>query len=941
VTFTVTITDPSLITASVNLQQLDASGLNYSVVGTMYDDGTHGDVTAGDGTFTLQLNLTETAPYPLTYRVSAAFKGSLTRTFSTAVSLNVTGAPPATVMFTSPANLTFFNSSPVTVTGRVNDPTAKVTVNGLAAPSSGGAFTVAVPVQEGNNIITATATTALGVVSTASLQITLDTTPPRVTIDSPFDSYSTTGASIDVTGKANDTVVGTVSSGQVQVTVNGVVAQVANRGFVATGVPLSLGANTITATARDQAANSGTATITVTRVPATQPHISIVSGNNQNGGVGSQLAQPLVASLLDGSGAPVSGVSVVFSVTQNNGTLAGGKQTIAVATGSNGQASANWTLGTRSGSGNNIVEATAVGFAGSAIFSASGVPGSPGQINVDAGGQQIGAVGQPLPYPFVVAVTDAQHNRLAGVPVTFTVTQGGGNFGGQTSTTMNTDSDGRALATLILGPNDGIANNVVEATFSGNTGFPAAFSASGRVPGDPSATKIQGVVLDNSNNPVPGATIRAFLNNVGAQQSVGLPPAVTAVSDAQGQFLIQPAPVGYVKIIADGSTVTRPGKWPNLEYDLVTVSGQLNTIGLPIYLLPLDQQHQLCVSSTQGGTLTLPAIPGFSLSVVPGSATFPGGSTSGCITVTAVHPDKIPMVPGFGQQPRFIVTIQPAGTLFSPPAAISIPNADGLAPREVTEMYSFDHDLNTFVSVGTGTVSSDGTVIRSDPGVGVLKAGWYCGGPPTPAGSVGVCGQCKKCNGSACVADTLQDNNQCTDTGSGLKGFCKTGNCNTCPTSLTVASVTQESLAKLFPTDKTGIGAIAAMTLSPSNINFDGNTNITESLTTDAANSNCPASFGNQCGTGVVGTSSFKVGVNAVAKDGSTFPLLHDGFYDEHASIATTSALDAAGINACTIVCQQTYYCNGDSVGNFTITRTFTKGTISGQSVTFVTVTKK
>jgi hypothetical protein len=610
------------------------------------------------------------------------------------------------------------------------------------------------------------------------VEVTLDTVPPRVTIDSPFDSYSTTDAAITVTGKANDTVVGTVTNQQVAVTVNGITAQVDNRGFVATGVPLSPGDNTISATAHDHAGNGATASIVVHRIAATQPAIGIVSGNNQSGGIGQQLASPLVVSLVDGAGSPVSGVSVVFSVTQNNGTLTGGQQTVAVVSDSSGHASTSWTLGMRSGSGNNVVEATAAGFASSAIFVASGLAGSPAQINVDAGTQQTGAVGQPLPHPFVVAVTDGQHNRLANVAVTFQVTKGGGSFAGQASITAITDPDGRALAILTLGPQGGIANNVVQATFRGNTGFPAAFSASGKIPGDPAATTIVGVVLDNSNNPVPGATIRAFLNNVAAQQTGGLPPNVSAVSDAQGQFVIHPAPVGYVKIIADGSTVTRAGKWPNLEYELVTVSGGTNTLGQPIYLLPLDQQHQLCVSSTQGGTLNLPAIPGFSLSVLPGAATFPGGSKTGCVTVTAVHPDKIPMSPGFGQQPRFIVTIQPAGTLFSPPAAITIPNAEGLKPREITEMYSFDHDLNTFVSVGTATVSDDGTLIRSDPGVGVLKAGWYCGGAPSPTGSAAVCPDCQKCDGISCVADAAQEGKACTvpPLKPGL-GVCKNGEC--------------------------------------------------------------------------------------------------------------------------------------------------------------------
>jgi hypothetical protein len=29
-------------------------------------------------------------------------------------------------------------------------------------------------------------------------------------------------------------------------------------------------------------------------------------------------------------------------------------------------------------------------------------------------------------------------------------------------------------------------------------------------------------------------------------------------------------------------------------------------------------------------------------------------------------------------------------------------------------------------AIGTGTVSADGTVIESDPGVGVVKVGWNC-----------------------------------------------------------------------------------------------------------------------------------------------------------------------------------------------------------------------
>src|SRR5204862_6457300 len=175
---------------------------------------------------------------------------------------------------------------------------------------------------------------------------------------------------------------------------------------------------------------------------------------------------------------------------------------------------------------------------------------------------------------------------------------------------------------------------------------------------------------------------------------------------------------------------------------------QPNTVGQPIFLLPLNTSNQLCVTATTGGgTLTIPEAPGFSLTVSPGQVTFPGGSRTGCVSVTVVHGDKVPMVPGFGQQPRFIVTIQPPGAIFNPPAAITLPNVDGLAPRAVTEMYSFDHDIGSFVAIGTGTVSDDGSAIRSNAGVGGLKAGWHCGGDPTARGTVADCPACSFCQG--------------------------------------------------------------------------------------------------------------------------------------------------------------------------------------------------
>lgn len=670
---------------------------------------------------------------------------------TSASALALTYAPAPQIAITSPANLSVTNLSPSTVVGTVSDPNATITINGIHVPQSGGSFAMPVPLVEGLNVLTAVATNAGGVVSTATVQVTLDTTPPHITVDSPVDGATTTASSVTVTGLANDIVIGTVNAQDVQVTVNGLSAKVANRTYAALDVPLALGKNTIQAIARDHAGNSSSTSITVTRVLASQPpapaigtavinqSLAILSGNNQTGTIGAQLAQPLVVALTDSANNPVVNQTVVFKVTGNNGSLSavGGTPSLAVAvtTDMNGQARALWTLGGRAGAGINTVQASSSLAVGTASFTATGTNANASQIVVDSGNNQTGVLGQPLGFPFVADVVDSGHNRVPNVPVTFTIRQGDGTFGSAISQTVNTDSNGRAIAVLTLGTQIGNDNNLVEANFPGNPGAPAAFTASGRAPGNPSNTTVSGIVLDNSNNPIPGVTIRLFQTNQGNVNNLPVQVGTPVQTAANGTFLIPSAPVGFFKLMADGTTAPGPNSYPTLEYDLVTVAGNDNTVGMPIYLPALDTVNKLCVDDTHGGTLTLPQVPGFALTVPAGSATFPGGSRQGCVTVTVVNGDKVPMAPGFGQQPRFIVSIQPVGTRFDPPAPMTLPNVDGLQPRAVTEMYSYDHDLGMFVAIGTGTVSPDGSVIASNPGVGVLKAGWHCGGDPNSSGS--------------------------------------------------------------------------------------------------------------------------------------------------------------------------------------------------------------
>ncbi len=298
---------------------------------------------------------------------------------------------------------------------------------------------------------------------------------------------------------------------------------------------------------------------------------------------------------------------------------------------------------------------------------------------------------------------------------------------------------------LTLGGEEGDDNHLVVAELPGAGDAPIYLHASALTPGEPALTTVAGVVLDNTDAPVPGVTLRIAGSGL------------AATSDDAGQFTLGGVPVGEIELVADGSTVTLPGPWPTLAFEMVTVAGRLNSLGRPIHMLPLDVASGVAVDPAAGASLTLAQVPGFELEIAPGSATFGDGGGSGQVAVTVVHSDKVPMLPNFGEQPLLALTIQPPDVTFDPPARITLPNVEGLAPGAVSEIFSFRHDQGQFVSVGTASVSADGATLTSDPGFGIVQGGWhipprYPRRPPRGprANSCGGCPQCKDCVSGSC-----------------------------------------------------------------------------------------------------------------------------------------------------------------------------------------------
>lgn len=657
------------------------------------------------------------------------------------VPVQITIATPAAGLITKDEN--------VVVTGTFGTGVNSVKVNDVTATLANNTFSATVPLKAGVNMLVAVGTTANGKTGTNSVTVTLDAVAPIVRIDSPRDGFTSLDNDIAITGVVNDIVSGGVDA---QVKVNGINATVSNGAFMVMSVPLVRGPNTIEAVATDGVGNVGKHSITVNFEVAVGARLTLGSGDGQKAVVKQSLSQPLVAVVKDGLGNPVAGRVVRFEVTRNSGTLRVNSgdapvRVVQVPTDGSGRAAVLFTLGDTAGEGNNRVTATALGVAGEVSFCATALPAPANKILANMGDNQRGVTGQPLANRFEALVVDLDGNPLQGVDVTFTVVKGNGRLDGQESQVRVTGNDGIARAVLALGPDPGISNNVVNATFEGLTGLPATFTATGLAPGDPANTRFSGVVLDNGHNPIPGALVTIDGTNL------------QATTDQNGQFLLTNVPVGQIHLHVDPSNSPRPETFPELAFVTVTVAGQNNILGQPILIPALDMENSKIVGGNQDVTLTMRGVPGLAMTIFANSVRCPDGSSTCRVTISQVHLDKVPMAPPNGtlfMPPAW--TIQPHGVHFTIPARMTIPN-NGLAPGRIIDMFQFDHDLNMFVNIGKGTVSQDGLTITTDPGFGITAAGWGGGGPPPPPRTcVNGCDDKNSCTDDKC------DNGTCVHT---------------------------------------------------------------------------------------------------------------------------------------------------------------------------------
>lgn len=616
-------------------------------------------------------------------------------------------------------------SESVLVSGSVGADVTSVEVNGVATTFGEGVFSATTPIREGRNDISVVSRDDNGNLNTVSVSVTRDTTAPILNIEVPSDGALVTQPQVTVAGFVNDLVTGTVNEGDVEVFINGVPADVSNRSYEVQEFVLVPGANTIEVTAIDLAGNTRSASVSVEfQDEALQQRILIASGNNQAAVNGNILADPLVVEVVNREGAVIEGVPLTFEVSRGDGLLLADGEGVSqrvIQTDDEGQAEVFYMLGSRVGEGNNRVTVTSPGFVGEVIFCASGIDGGVARVAALQPATQVGEQGRALPQPFQALVTDAGGNPISNVGVRFRVIEGDGSIGGGSEVIQFSNSSGRVSTLLTLGAELGNgAHQVIADLIDGPEAEAAVFNATARVAGMEEDTILSGVVLNAGNQPMPNVT--AHIEGT----------TLTAFTDDEGQFEIENCPVGAIRLLVDGSTTSLEGAWPEVEFDLVTIAGQENSIDRPVYLLPLDVENQQLAGGDEDVTLSLAGVPGAELTVFANSVTGLNGEDEVTLQWTQVNLERVPMNPPLGSQFMLALTLQPAGVHFDPPARIQIPNM-GAPPGQQVEMFSFDHDLGEFVAVGTATVSEDGAVLTSDPGFGLVTSGWHgCVPPPPP-----------------------------------------------------------------------------------------------------------------------------------------------------------------------------------------------------------------
>ena len=268
-------------------------------------------------------------------------------------------------------------------------------------------------------------------------------------------------------------------------------------------------------------------------------------------------------------------------------------------------------------------------------------------------------------------------------------------------------------------------------------------------------TSLSGRVLDTNDavrgkeTPVVGATISL------------LDTGVSAVTAADGSFSLLAIPEGSQVLDIDVSTAAPAPDGSDYAAfrEKIEIIGLVeNVVERPFYL-PRIEMASLTKVDPKAETVVTSPDTGVSLTVEASSALDPeGGMFDEQLSISLVPEGLAPAALPEALDPGLLITIQPVGVTFDPPAPLRFPNMDGLPANSETNLWSLDPVSGRFIIVGRGMVSSDGEWIETFSG-GVRAADWHLFLPPS------VSSDCRTNNANPKPNDQGSCPGGCGDTG--------------------------------------------------------------------------------------------------------------------------------------------------------------------------------
>ena len=264
-----------------------------------------------------------------------------------------------------------------------------------------------------------------------------------------------------------------------------------------------------------------------------------------------------------------------------------------------------------------------------------------------------------------------------------------------------------------------------------------AAAAAVPLPATISQTGISGQVRRLNGLPLPGVTVSIA--------------SISAVTDAEGRFILTGVAAGARQLKIDGRNVFVNGRHYTEHYLTATISrGQITTIAAPIYLSRVDPATEVSISSPADHdiVLTHSAIPGLEVRIPKGAILRErDGTVVKTVSITPIPVDRAP----YPAPTPFSVyfTLQPGGAYVDgdPSKAIKIiyPNYLGAVAGTQVDFWNYDPTAGGWQVYGHGNVSANGKQIIPDESVGfrqIMSFGFSIGqnnGLPNPGPTPNGC----------------------------------------------------------------------------------------------------------------------------------------------------------------------------------------------------------